>query len=729
MPYDTLPPDTALLDRWSRMRTRSEDSALVTIWGIWFFTAGVSGSVNLFIIILIRTKPHLWKKPFNKYVVSLALPDSVFSLFCAVTCGLHFMHGTWYGGTVHCHIQVVYVMFGITASIWMNVVIARQIYRLADCAARQQEYAPPTSRDVMRHVLGVYTFAMVIALLPISPWPGPKANAANGLACMPLEADLPSTILMWTLYLPCVLVVPALLVACYFIGAYRLLLRHQASEDTRAVFFVFARMFFVMLFMWLPSGLLIWVLGGIAPATVGYAGGALSHVQGIASFFLYIRKDDIRSELRSMFCSQGRNATGGKVFPEDQGAQGAEEGLPALQSSYSSFARATSGASVASLQVQAVEEMRSTERTPMLVVSYRDFVALGRVPRSSDRLQRPLGEGDITVFVSHRWWGPLIPAVSRRVKIFGDKAGSYEWNGHVDNDKCYKFQILCRGLRKLAKKHGLDLEKLAIWIDFACIEQDIEEEKLAGVESLLSYASRSQFILIPVFPEPAAVQAFQEAEHPMDLLDYGERGWCRLEAYVFLCLGEITGQAVSCCGYGLLFKCSVSDVFSEELKAPGSSYEQLKPLMSYSASFKREQLPSGGRFTVESDRAVILAIEAQIQNVYGRHAILTATEKHLSLKRHLGPHGTYEASLGQFALDAKQLTCDQMPLLIEQLQRIQSHSKLRKLSLRSNQLRLSGLHQLLKDFVCQPEGSELQELDMQDNLLGDGDPAAAEAGR
>ncbi|CAE8714600.1 unnamed protein product [Polarella glacialis] len=321
MPYDTLPHDTAFVDRWSKMRTRPENSALVTYWGIWFLTAAVSGFANLFIIILIRAKPHLWKKPFNKYVVSLAFPDCVFSICCAVTCGLHFMHGTWYGGAVHCNIQNVYVMFGITASIWMNVVVARQIYLMADCAARQQEYAPPTSRDVMTHILGVYTFAMVIAVLPISPWPGPKANAARGMACLPLEADELSTILMWTLYLPSVLVVPVLLLAWYFFGAYRLLLRHQDMKDTWAVFFVFARLFFALLFMWLPTGVLLWMIAGLVPVSVAWAGGTVSHIQGIVSFFLYILKDDIRSELRSMFCFPRRRDKGSKLSLRSRGAQ------------------------------------------------------------------------------------------------------------------------------------------------------------------------------------------------------------------------------------------------------------------------------------------------------------------------------------------------------------------------------------------------------------------------
>ncbi|CAE8588892.1 unnamed protein product, partial [Polarella glacialis] len=249
---------------------------------------------------------------------------------------------------------------------------------------------------------------------------------------------------------------------------------------------------------------------------------------------------------------------------------------------------------------------------------------------------------------------------------------------------------------------------------------DDPELLLARVESLLSYACRSQFILIPVFPEPTAVQAFRKAEHPMDLLDYGERGWCRLEAYVFLCLGEITGEAVSCCGYGLLFQCRVDGDgdFNEELETEGtsqsclgftSSYEQLKPLMSGAAThFKREQLPSSGKLTAESDRTVIRATEKRIQNVYCRYAILSATEGHLTDRKRT-----------HFVMDAKQLSCAHMPLLITELRRIQSDNKLRKLALRGNQLHCLGVLQLLRGVVCQ-EGSELEELDLQDNQLGDG---------
>ncbi|CAE8694890.1 unnamed protein product [Polarella glacialis] len=103
-----------------------------------------------------------------------------------MTCALNFTHGSWYGGTAHCHFQSLYVMFGITASIWMNAVIARQIYRMADCAARHEVYVAPTSHDVMKHVLVVYSFALVIAPGPMGQGGWPACHWK--LTCGPLRS-------------------------------------------------------------------------------------------------------------------------------------------------------------------------------------------------------------------------------------------------------------------------------------------------------------------------------------------------------------------------------------------------------------------------------------------------------------------------------------------------------------------------------------------------------------
>ena len=78
-----------------------------------------------------------------------------------------------------------------------------------------------------------------------------------------------------------------------------------------------------------------------------------------------------------------------------------------------------------------------------------------------------------------------------------------------------------------------------IWCDYACIEQDDAAKQALGIASLISYAARSDLIITPVQTEPTAMESFAKASHPTDLHNYGERAWCRLETYMFMCVGEI----------------------------------------------------------------------------------------------------------------------------------------------------------------------------------------------
>ena len=48
------------------------------------------------------------------------------------------------------------------------------------------------------------------------------------------------------------------------------------------------------------------------------------------------------------------------------------------------------------------------------------------------------------------------------------------------------------------------------------------------------YAARSDLVLTPVQSEPEAMKAYSTANHPVDLVNYGERAWCRLETYMFM---------------------------------------------------------------------------------------------------------------------------------------------------------------------------------------------------
>ena len=157
---------------------------------------------------------------------------------------------------------------------------------------------------------------------------------------------------------------------------------------------------------------------------------------------------------------------------------------------------------VSSLRSRAVDSIKQAEELPMVVVTLNDFMSTGKIPRSSDGLTRARTEQDIVVFISHRWWN----------------------NSRPDTIGCTKYNILCRGLRRLIKSEHIlekNREKIVIWMDYACIDQDDAERLSKGVRSLIAWSLKSSYFLIPVHPDGAT--EFAQAASPVDLVNYGNR--------------------------------------------------------------------------------------------------------------------------------------------------------------------------------------------------------------
>jgi hypothetical protein len=138
-------------------------------------------------------------------------------------------------------------------------------------------------------------------------------------------------------------------------------------------------------------------------------------------------------------------------------------------------------------------EIVSKQLAEMVVIPFLLFRAYGAIPRSNstktnntadadedaddaaeiakmgspDSISQPHEHGWTVVFISHRWWG-------------GD---------HPDDKKLKKLKhgILCRGIEALILRDKLDAKRVAVWVDFACIEQDDEEEMQNGIDSLIAY--------------------------------------------------------------------------------------------------------------------------------------------------------------------------------------------------------------------------------------------------
>jgi hypothetical protein len=112
-----------------------------------------------------------------------------------------------------------------------------------------------------------------------------------------------------------------------------------------------------------------------------------------------------------------------------------------------------------------------------------------------------------------------------------------------------KYQFVTQGVQRIARQNRLPLEAMAIWIDRACIDQTNLERQMGGISSLITYAARSVFVLVPVPPGADAFANLSAARHPMDLVNYGERAWCRCEIFVFLCIAEMCELEASVYGY------------------------------------------------------------------------------------------------------------------------------------------------------------------------------------
>ena len=360
-----------------------------------------------------------------------------------------------------------------------------------------------------------------------------------------------------------------------------------------------------------------------------------------------------------------------------------------------------------------------------------------------------------TATTQHRWWG----------------------GKHPDDEKRnLKYGILCRGIEALIKRDNLDPESVGIWIDYACIEQDNTEELQKGVDSLIGYAAQSNYFLIPVFPGADAIKAFVEATHPMQLVNYGNRAWCRLEVYVFSCLVEIMGREITCFAYGLhMPSLKAGAAISEELMITGksrekiifgnffakpSSKERLMPLFGHKngALFAKTYMPSSGDLTVETDRSVVRSIEQVVQQSYSTMAIkkeVGRLKKQVNLAayhssptkglKRMNSMGNFSKSISRIAtvrslttlirtqelaedgtdkrvcgLASKQIHDGDIKALTESLKGgSPPPGQVRKLVLRDNMLTAKGVKAILHDYITANEsGRQVEILDLGGNPIG-----------
>ena len=168
-----------------------------------------------------------------------------------------------------------------------------------------------------------------------------------------------------------------------------------------------------------------------------------------------------------------------------------------------SVALASSGIFTAERELDAnktVAEIVNKQLAQMMIIPFTLFRAFGAIPRSNSTngrrrgsrrgsffgrsksnvsdandiakmgsaasISQPHDDGWIVVFISHRWWG-------------GDHPD--------DKERKLKHGIICRGIEALIHRNKLDAGRVGVWIDYACFEQDNDEEMQNGIDSLIAY--------------------------------------------------------------------------------------------------------------------------------------------------------------------------------------------------------------------------------------------------
>ena len=136
------------------------------------------------------------------------------------------------------------------------------------------------------------------------------------------------------------------------------------------------------------------------------------------------------------------------------------------------------------------------------------------------------------------------------------------------------------------------------------IYQDVKEEKLKGVMSLIKYTTLCQYMLVPT--EETELEG-NAATYPEDIPGYGARGWCRAEYFVFSLWAEMVGR---------------EQVELYAIKRDGSlhQYPQVKVE-------DEEYMPSGGALSNPNDKGTVKGLEDTMIVAYGKALAVKACEK------------------------------------------------------------------------------------------------------
>ena len=311
MPLDLLERDAlpANATRYDLFRASPSPATLQTMWLAWAFVSELSAVACALVILALLCDRRARQSPFNLYVIFVSLPDFLFSFLCGITCAYNYSRGGFFSDEAMCEFQAWYCIFGFTASPWLNACIAYELHGFLKSTTRLVAFRPPTRRRVIVQAMCVYAFAAFVAswtlfgrAIPSMPH---RANAAGGMACLPVEFSVGSTLFFWLLFVPTFIGAPLVYIVYVAVHTWRHKLisprRSTASRQAFSLAMYFLRIFICFLVMWVPTIILIYVFD-LRLIWLGWAGGTWSHLQGLVAVLLTLTKRDVLRAVATLVC-------------------------------------------------------------------------------------------------------------------------------------------------------------------------------------------------------------------------------------------------------------------------------------------------------------------------------------------------------------------------------------------------------------------------------------------
>jgi hypothetical protein len=270
----------------------------------------------------------------------------------------------------------------------------------------------------------------------------------------------------------------------------------------------------------------------------------------------------------------------------------------------------------------------------MLVMPFEQFKAQGRICKSTKAWREEAfekewlvkydeGSGKVVIFVSHTWWDrdftdetndPDDPYDKGHPDYQADYPDVETSRGTYQRPKNLKWRIVCAGVQRLCEEQGLNEADVALWVDLQSIYQDDKEMKLKGVISLIAYAARCQFMLIPT-------EESGDPGHLPDLIPgYGKRGWCRVEYFIFALLAEMEGKVAE-------YEEGMPQWPEYHVKGTGVQLYaiqrggELKQYPQVNFTGVDKDLPSDGILSNPNDKPLVTEIQDKMIDTFG-HAIV-----------------------------------------------------------------------------------------------------------